>query len=119
MSKHTPGPWRCSVGSDLVRIKRIGELEVKAVKYASETDIPVALVVKYSAEPSESDANARLIAAAPDLLEACKEIVGMLDRGDLVRPTGGDGDPDWVLRMMKFVPRIKKLSDAVNKAEGK
>jgi hypothetical protein len=37
--------------------------------------------------PSETDANARLIAAAPDMLEALKAIVAMLDHAGVCSDT--------------------------------
>lgn len=54
--KYTPGPWK--VSKDGCDIDNVGGAGVCTL-YADET----------------SDANARLIAAAPDLLEACKAIV--------------------------------------------
>ena len=61
MSKHTPGPWKpywyggaTTVGHAQDNFQRIAE-----ITHTSKSD-------------SEITANAKLIAAAPDLLEACR-----------------------------------------------
>lgn len=58
MSKHTPGPW-CAV-------------EGTVFKDYGDKAYPVASVEGWG---EDTDHNARLIAAAPDLLEALKRIV--------------------------------------------
>ena len=61
MAKHTPGLWEqsgCSV-------------------YIKDTAKPICLM-SGPAEQEEREANARLIAAAPELLEACEEMVELL-----------------------------------------
>ncbi len=63
MSNHTAGPWECvqlSHGTMLVRSKASG-----MNGYIAEI---------YSSRPSEWKANARLIAAAPELLDALMEL---------------------------------------------
>lgn len=55
MTKHTPGPWE--VWSDLRIVT---------------TATPVKLVADVIDRGTEGRANARLIAAAPDLIEACE-----------------------------------------------
>lgn len=56
MSKHTPGPWATRDGTDIVGFDNC--------KLASTA---------WSAHPErENEANARLIAAAPELLDAAK-----------------------------------------------
>ena len=62
--KHTPGPWeRWDDG-----IKSIGDSIDICRVYA----VPADDSTQYGS--GESDANARLIAAAPDLLESCVEL---------------------------------------------
>ena len=64
-SKHTPGPWIATASDN-------GEWGVDA---ASGWGIAtVAGSAGYGPGNDESDANARLIAAAPDLLAACKAL---------------------------------------------
>ena len=61
MSKHTPGPWYVEMGNDC-------RLVVDA------QECVVAIVKSPDVDPDEWEtANAKLIAAAPDLLEACKQ----------------------------------------------
>ena len=62
-SKHTPGPWGCvqrSHGTMLVRSEASG-----VNGYIAEI---------YLSRPSEWEANAHLIAAAPELLDALMEL---------------------------------------------
>ena len=59
-TQHTPGPWKVRKNEPWVIAKAYGNM--KSVVH-----------LNYSADPSEEQrANARLIAAAPDLLEALK-----------------------------------------------
>lgn len=73
MNKHTPGPWRVLGMSGNVRLVR--------------NDLGLDLAMVYSladgrdnaARELEADANARLIAAAPDLFEACQQAIDYID----------------------------------------
>lgn len=77
MSEHTPGPWH-------VRDTRWHEVAVDAVSDSGEgyelviaqCDPAVQLINK----DAEIKANAALIAAAPQLLEACKLFVGAYEK---------------------------------------
>ncbi len=71
MSKHTPGPWNYHVDNQSEYTHTI-----TAVSRPATSPI-IADVVKH---PS-SEANARLIASAPELLEALENIVDALDMG--------------------------------------
>lgn len=68
MSKHTPGPWVLRTRERWGPTVRVGDLYVW-----------LAGIVPSSERPGEHEANARLIAAAPDLLASLKE---MLDKGE-------------------------------------
>jgi hypothetical protein len=77
MSKHTPGQWYRTgyQGSNI------------AVQGADGAPASIALVNTYR---DEGDANARLIAAVPDLLAACEKALTFHDRYcDRVGPTDG------------------------------
>lgn len=66
MSKHTPGPWHyaeCQMGAPFVDTESVGDLFAAA--------LPL----------DEERANVRLIAAAPDLLAVCADLVEMNDAG--------------------------------------
>ena len=60
MSKHTPGPWAYCWTYGRVLVFQKGESTIAAVPYDGDSEIP------------QAEANARLISAAPELLEALK-----------------------------------------------
>jgi hypothetical protein len=65
-AKHTPGPWLESRKSKSTILQSI-DIKVGSERIAYVT-------VPYTAKNiEECEANARLIAAAPDLLEACRK----------------------------------------------
>lgn len=70
-AQHTPGPWNChqpgfkGIVSGVVRDKQNRFVATTASPNTGE----------YNRDETEVDANARLIAAAPELLEALKAIV--------------------------------------------
>ena len=92
--KHTPGPW-LFWGARILR-KEGGE--------PREADI-AEVEIKHDAK--ETQANGHLIAAAPDLLEACKE---MYEAYELC-----GSQPDYDHQSVA----MKKAEAAINKAEGK
>jgi hypothetical protein len=64
---HTPGPWRASEGwpSDLWNVDMPGrKWSLLVARHDEDFDMPV----------EEVQANAHLIAAAPELLAACREM---------------------------------------------
>lgn len=85
MSKHTPGPWEASEiddGFDCGHVIRMGESIASPYHYASHHRIEY----DHGCDPEdnrdqfeEAEANARLIAAAPDLLEAARVILASID----------------------------------------
>lgn len=73
-AKHTPGPW--TVGQEM-NSERPGSVPVVAlVRDSLEGKMHVAFV---NGKAGEQEANARLIAAAPDLLAALKAAQGFID----------------------------------------
>jgi hypothetical protein len=97
MSKHTPGPWRLELVEDR-SIKHLcpvdaNDLSILTIVHHDET--PFAAVYK--------DADARLIAAAPELLEALREAA------DYTRHP----DYDWPVEFSR------RVSAAIAKAEGR
>lgn len=73
MSKHTPGPWRSCERGDYSDYHGASVVIVSPV-----ADMRVAVVHHHGT--SEADANASLIAAAPELLAALKEVVRISNR---------------------------------------
>lgn len=72
MAEHTPGPWVITTGADDERI-------VTSTWNADGLDDDVALVYGGNeADPVIREANARLIAAAPDLLAALEQALTFL-----------------------------------------
>ena len=73
MSKHTPGPWTMS------RPMGTGHLEGREPWFWVSADRTLHLQVAACPDgyvAGENEANARLIAAAPDLLEALTDLLG-------------------------------------------
>ena len=75
MTKHTPGPWHINTAGSASRGEpfKITEIYVYAPDTQDDTAICADVIDPVTQEPSE--ANARLIAAAPDLLEALQAAV--------------------------------------------
>ena len=71
MTKHTPGPWRYSDQGVGPRGKSLGIIVCTA------KGLPMFFMPRGK---EELVANARLVAAAPELLEALKEVVAISDR---------------------------------------
>lgn len=99
--KHTPGPWRpCEPGSNFAK----GKMFTRPVNGEN-------LIATVSSEGrfAERQANARLIAAAPDMLEALKHAAQRANE------TGND-----VLAWQETVYAMHKIIDAaIAKAEGR
>lgn len=105
--KHTPGPWA------LAGAYRGGRDTIKSVcKGFPEQWVAQALPIQ--GNRAEREANARLIAAAPDLLEALGDLMAALDAyGDL-----GDPNRDDVAAMLNYAEAEKKARAAIAKATG-
>jgi hypothetical protein len=68
--------------------------------------------------PEAADANARLIAAAPELLDSLKRVLAGFEANVFQRNIDGDGESGWAI---KFMPHLMALADAtraIAKAEG-
>jgi len=93
MSKHTPGPWLINTAGSAIRGGpfKITEIYVYAPKTQDDTAICADVIDPVTQEPSE--ANAHLIAAAPELLYALKQMVEIaeLTIGWFPTPEGADG----------------------------
>lgn len=81
MSTHTPGPWK--------RRKKWKSdnkaLEIYHPDRSIESPfVPNAIAIVEDWQDEESLANARLIAAAPELLEALEAVISVADRDTLI-----------------------------------
>lgn len=86
MSEHTPGPWAAIPSGEAGQerawfVHRVGDAK------------PIAKIAWYAMPKAESDANARLIAAAPDLLDVLQQVKEQAYRvpnrgGDVGLPLG-------------------------------
>lgn len=135
MAKHTPGPWRLendAQGPCIVLHPTKHGVAIAALTSAFSpangfhdpvTDTPEACNEAYGGVTyrSERVANARLIAAAPDLLEAAKEV---LKGGSHEGPcTNTPGTPLEAIACEKHLAaaqaRKERLRAAIAKAEGR
>lgn len=60
--------------------------------------------------------DARLIAAAPELLAGLVDMFALMDEGVLVRNIAQDGDPMWAVKAMSIVARLRAAQIATQKA---
>lgn len=99
MSKHTAGPWKageCCIWSETRNQEGI---------YIAGT--------KMGINTEEQTANARLIAAAPELLEACKHIVNR------AKECSESGPFSLSISAKNTDANFDKLTKAIVKAEGR
>lgn len=92
MSKHTPGPWRVETETTLVwGACNSDDQTTRGMGYPI-ADCRTAPSGSWASGPSEDEgeANARLIAAAPDLLAALHDAQARLRGAGML---GGDDDP--------------------------
>jgi len=86
-SKHTPGPWKCKAISSYILNHNRGFMISGFETAQSIRDVLL----------NEIEANANLIAAAPDLLQAIKDGVELIEYLINATPTGKVRDTmcDW------------------------
>jgi len=106
---HTPGPWRIG---EALRGYDFGIVKPIATGVIGIADIPAGL------HHGEADANARLIAAAPELLDALRTILQGFTDGVFVRDLTHDAESDWARRLVPFITALNRAQAAIAKAEG-
>jgi len=74
-TKHTPGPWRAVAQKMTGHMFVERDLGNKNLPYAANNTLSESRLLIASIESGEAESNARLIAAAPDLLEALAFLV--------------------------------------------
>ena len=113
--KHTPGPWALAPYSDCDEVinvvagyKDLGGGQSQA-HWIAECEAGVDFGDDAEAIIATNEANARLIAAAPDLLAACKDAFGTLMH-----------EPQITDRALWPLPQtLNMLQAAIDKAEGR
>lgn len=104
MSKHTPGPWQSYEtvhGAIAITTSEADPDELNPGKIVARCGLETC--AGGWAHDETDEANARLIAAAPDLLEACKAVVAYEANPDNTKP--------WHVI-------LDHLTMAIDKAEG-
>lgn len=105
--KGTPGPWFYSGKHEECKVRYVGT--------STERDPLTEVAVIFTGEPEEIQANANLIAAAPELLEALQLIIKDLRIRAKVR---GDIDDDGTVVLDIGSGVLMKANDAIAKALG-
>jgi hypothetical protein len=100
-SKHTPGPWEV-IGLDIASKHGLGDTKrrwiiAEVAEGAGGPGFP-----ENQADPAQ--ANAHLIAAAPDMLEAAERLVQELDA---IRPDAMDEDLDAMPALRRAIAKAK------------
>jgi hypothetical protein len=101
-AQHTPGPWRVEGHSGLLG----GALAGHAITYGVNAyrGGPAGYVCK---TVGTTDANARLIAAAPDMFAALQECADYLDRyADVIDGDDGQPEANEALRLLTAVTDV-------------
>lgn len=97
--KHTPAPWKAGARS----------------VSAPETEDRLGLDCRlYGGNAGDNRANARLIAASPDLLAALRRLIAALDAHATVHAADGDD----VARMLEYAQAEDAARAAIAKATG-
>lgn len=104
---HTPGPWVVEKTAT-----EFGEGICWEIRTA-EDDL---LVAELDDLLADDEANAKLMAAAPDLLDAIEDVFRLMDEGFLVRNIEDDGQSDWAIKALPAIQRLQKAQAAVRKA---
>lgn len=102
-SKHTPGPW--TIGGSMIGGRNTDADRVSIARILRRPAIHGGLVYHFPDTATdavqtgaEADANARLIAAAPDLLAALEGLVAILNDGGWIGDNPEPGSPGYIAR---------------------
>lgn len=102
MREHTPGPWRL----DSYGVITGGSNYHTSVAVVASCNNSCKLPTRtYPAPGTTQHANARLIAAAPELLEACKTLLTALGEGQIDKQSKPFGENITYVRILRDVVR--------------
>lgn len=105
---HTPGPWFISEFNGTVVYCKMNGAEPGIC----DTEAPEMTPVSHK----QAMANARLIAAAPDILVALQGLMSLIESGWLVRDTSEDGKPGFAMRQLTPMAKLQAAQRAIEKA---
>lgn len=123
--KHTPGPWALAPYSDCDEVinvvagyKDLGGGQSQA-HWIAECEAGVDFGDDAEAIIATNEANARLIAAAPDLLAACKTLIRYATQRDGAPADIGDVIMTFVEDGSTLNECLDAAAGAIDKAEGR
>lgn len=110
-TSHTPGPWRLDTwkyadGRELLTV----QTDVDAIAQVSNLWVP-------DVRAAEQESNARLIAAAPEMLAALKAGLGLAEEAVELRELSDDPDDREMLDLYR--EHVAAMRAAIHKAEGR
>jgi hypothetical protein len=117
MSKFTKGPWNLGA-EDLEVFEKDGGM-ICVVRHPQDSPCIDVGDDGYAEAAEACEANANLIAAAPEMYEALQLLLGLIEAGHLVRDTSGDSESNWATRQLPLIGALSKSAAAIAKAEGK
>lgn len=120
----TPGPWKVdphcttmiwTVGNPYGK----GQMRIADIRGWGHLTGQGACRFSEDKAAAIQDANAHLIAAAPELYEALTAVMAQFDTGYFVRNIESDGQPDWAIKAARSVRTLASAVQALAKAEGR
>lgn len=78
-AKHTPGPWTVKRGDGRYAYRHYIEAHVYSTPTVISGRDQIAQCTAGEPNAAENEANARLIAAGPELLDACKQALDLFE----------------------------------------
>jgi hypothetical protein len=118
---HTPGPWEWrDEDESIVNPDRYQRWIAGGYKQA---DWPFVMQARAyhgnDAGIAISEADVRLIVAAPTLYTTLKQILAGFECGVFVRDVTHDNEPDWAMKLIPFLKLLGEAQAAVAEVEGR